>query len=208
MVMALTPAGVANAASSTSTTAQPDAVRPTAVAVGGGFGVAQVLGPFNIRAAHSQKCLDVMGGPAATGNGILIQQFDCLGAAQTNQLWYLVYESNGNWLLKPYHALFYDRCLDVIGGVGATNNGVRVHQFTCLGATQTNQRWFFTDGGERYLNGVLWPTYQIHPAHANDKCLDVRGGPAATGNGVPVQQYQCQGLSQTNQIWFTIPVNG
>ncbi|GAB3937366.1 hypothetical protein GCM10027614_15470 [Micromonospora vulcania] len=110
--------------------------------------MAQVLGPFNIRAAHSQKCLDVMGGPAATGNGILIQQFDCLGAAQTNQLWYLVYESNGNWLLKPYHALFYDRCLDVIGGVGATNNGVRVHQFTCLGATQTNQRWFFTDGAK------------------------------------------------------------
>lgn len=43
----------------------------------------------NIVGRDSGRCLDVRGGPGQGANGTPIQIYDCLGAAQTNQLWYL-----------------------------------------------------------------------------------------------------------------------
>jgi len=55
---------------------------------GGKVGTQAVFGPYNLRAVHSNKCLDVIGGPGATGNGVHVQQYDCLGFGQSNQRWY------------------------------------------------------------------------------------------------------------------------
>ncbi|MEU2451162.1 RICIN domain-containing protein [Streptomyces sp. NPDC012765] len=44
-------------------------------------------GKYNIRAVHSGKCLDVEGGTGATGDGVNVHQWSCLGSGQTNQQW-------------------------------------------------------------------------------------------------------------------------
>jgi hypothetical protein len=44
---------------------------------------------YQLNAMHSGKCLDVTGGTGAIDNGTRVQQWDCLGNAQTNQHWYL-----------------------------------------------------------------------------------------------------------------------
>ena len=39
-------------------------------------------------------------------------------------------------------------------------------------------------------------------------CLDLTGGPSATWNGVPAQQWTCLGIAQTNQQFEFTPVSG
>src|SRR3954470_15773700 len=95
--------------------------------------------PYNIRAAHSGKCLDVAGGPGATANGTGLQQYDCLGAAQSNQMF--TFTPTGDGSTYYVAALSSGKCLDVAGGVAATANGVTLQQFDCLGYAQANQRW-------------------------------------------------------------------
>lgn len=189
-VMALMPAHGAAAADGAAARTPIDAVRVTAA---DGVGTAAVYGPFNIRALHSGKCLDVTGGPSATGDGVRVQHYACLGASQTNQHWYLVEAGNGWYQIKPRHAM--SRCLDVIGG--GTGDGVGIQQYTCLGTTQANQLWGL-------FNVVGDAAFQLRPRHAQSKCLDVTGGTGATGNGIPVQQYACLGTA--NQYWYLTTV--
>ncbi|MFD9359788.1 RICIN domain-containing protein, partial [Streptomyces sp. NPDC060031] len=94
---------------------------------------------YDIRAVHSGKCLDVAGGTSATGDGADVHQWTCLGTAQTNQQWYLTDAGNGTFYIQAVHS---GKCLDVAGGTSATGDGADVHQWTCLGASQTNQRWY------------------------------------------------------------------
>jgi len=91
---------------------------------------------YNLVATHSGKCLDVTGGPAATGNQVPIKQYACTGA--TNQQFRLQYHTleDPRVNLVARHS---QKCLDVIGGTGATGNNVAIQQYTCLGAGQTNQ---------------------------------------------------------------------
>lgn len=156
------------------------------------FGIQSVY--FQIRAQHSGKCLDVTGGIGATGDGVPVQQWTCLGSGQLNQLWQLVDTGDGvTYYVKAFHS---GKCLDVRGGTAATGDGVPVQQWTCLGYGQSNQRWDLNYAGGNY--------YYLSPAHAPDKCLDVTGGTAATGDGVPVQQWACLGSAQTNQKWLLL----
>ena len=92
---------------------------------------------FQLVAAHSGKCLDVTGGPTATSNGARVQQWQCLDASQTNQLWRVAQVGSKVQLI----AVHSGKCLDVIGGPGATVNGTKLQQWDCLGAGQTNQLW-------------------------------------------------------------------
>lgn len=147
--------------------------------------VAATFGPYIIVADHSGRCLDVIGGPAATGNGVRVQQWDCLGPAQTNQLWYFTEMGDGSYNIWAAHS---GKCLDVVGGTGAIGDGTDVQQFSCLGPAQTNQRWFFDS--ERNI----W-------AYHSGRCLDIRGGPGATGNGARAQQWGCFWPSTANQRW-------
>ncbi|GLY42994.1 hypothetical protein Amsp01_090170 [Amycolatopsis sp. NBRC 101858] len=161
-------------------------------AADGSTRVATVYGPFNVRAVHSGKCLDVTGGPAATGDGAPVQQWTCLGAGQTNQMWYFADTGDG----RTYDAIAVHsgKCLDVVGGTAAVGNGVRVQQWTCLGYAQSNQRWalYTQDSGA---------TTSIVVQHSG-KCLDVTGGTAAVADGTPVQQWTCLSNAQTNQRWY------
>ena len=164
----------------------------TAVTASGQQGLAaEVAG--NLVAVHSGRCLDVVGGPPATGNGVPIQQWDCLGSTQTNQIWNFQNETYaGGYYYYNLVAANSGKCLDVVGGPTATDNGVPIQQWDCLGSTQTNQQW-------RVVTIKLG--LQIIARHSG-KCLDVTGGTAATDNGVPIQQWDCLGVTQTNQLWY------
>jgi hypothetical protein len=148
--------------------------------------------PYNLRAAHSGKCMDVMGGTGATANGAAVQQYDCLGAAQSNQHWTFTPTGDGStYYVKALHS---GKCLDVAHGTGAIDNGAHVQQYDCLGYAQSNQRWEVVSTGDPL-------TYYVKAAHSG-RCLDVRGGTGATDNLVPLQQWDCLGYAQTNQRWF------
>ena len=142
---------------------------------------------FQIVAAHSNKCLDVTGGTGATANGISVQQWDCLGTSQTNQIWRMIPVGNAFQLVAAHSG----KCLDVTGGTTATSNGARVQQWQCLGASQTNQLWRVAHVGSKV---------QLIAVHSG-KCLDVIGGLGATANGTKLQQWDCLGAGQTNQLW-------
>jgi ricin-type beta-trefoil lectin protein/putative metal-binding protein len=148
--------------------------------------------PYNLRAAHSGRCLDVTGGPGAIANGTGIQQWDCLGPGQSNQMWN--FKPSGDGSTYTVTALNSGRCLDVRGGTGALSNGTLVQQWDCLGYAQANQRWQVSSSGDG-------STYYLKAVHSG-RCLDVRGGLAATGNGAVLQQWDCLGYAQANQRWY------
>ena len=80
------------------------------------------------------------------------------------------------------------KCMDVSGG--GTSDGTPVLQWTC-GSGKSNQNWEFlpTSGGY----------YRIVSQNAPALGLDVTGGPAAVGNGTPIQIWTYGG--GTNQQW-------
>lgn len=190
--MAGTTAPAAYAYGVTSAAAPPAGVAPDADVRRDGTVRLLSTGPLTIRAAHSKKCLDVTGGVGALGDGVPVQQWQCLGPGQTNQQWYLTATGDGSsYYVTARHS---GKCLDVAGGVGATANGIGVQQWQCLGYHQENQRWrlYSADGGM---------TIYLIAVHSG-KCLDVTGGTGATDNGIRVQQWQCLGYAQTNQRWY------
>ena len=67
---------------------------------------------FQLKINSSGKCVDVTG--VSTADGALLQQWDCLGGGQTNQLWDII-PIEGDW---PYIALRVQhsgKCADVLG---------------------------------------------------------------------------------------------
>ncbi len=52
----------------------------------------------------SNKCLDVYGGPSATGDNVPLVQWDCLGRDQTNQLFKFVPVSSGYYNIQAQHS--------------------------------------------------------------------------------------------------------
>jgi len=84
------------------------------------------------------------------------------------------------------------KCLDVTGV--SQDNGAPLQMYDCLGAAQTNQRFYLF-----YVRGSGTPgRYQIVAQHSG-KCLDVAY--ASTAEGAPIIQYDCQGYTHYNQIW-------
>lgn len=57
---------------------------------------------YQIRAAHSGKCLDVEG--VSYNPGARIQQYDCIGPNQTNQVFRRVNYQGGVWQLMAVHS--------------------------------------------------------------------------------------------------------
>jgi len=83
-----------------------------------------------------------------------------------------------------------NHCLDITGVSQA--NGALAQMYTCLGGQQYNQVFYFWA-----IEGS--PTrYQITPAHSW-KCLDIQG--VSTADGARVQQYDCLGPTQYNQVF-------
>ncbi|MBB5959668.1 hypothetical protein FHS29_006289 [Saccharothrix tamanrassetensis] len=140
---------------------------------------------YNIKPAHTFKCLDIEGVSQATGAPA--QQWDCLGFAQLNQQFTLRDAGGGAVYIVAQHS---GKCLDVSGASQA--DGADVWQWDCI-AGQPNQRWSIDYAG----NGL----YTIKALHSN-KCLDIRG--VGTANGAKAQQWTCLGNNQLNQRWVLV----
>lgn len=143
---------------------------------------------YQIKAVHSGKCLDISGGPDATGNGVPALQWECTGAS--NQAWRVVPVSDGYFKLIAVHS---GKALDVQGGTIATANGVIVGQWDFNNAD--NQLWRMTQDADG--------SYRISAKHSG-KSLDVNGGPGAVENGARVQQWEDVGAA--NQRWHLVAI--
>ena len=89
---------------------------------------------YEVRALHSDKCLDVEGPSVADGANV--HQFGCRDTS--NQRW-LLFPSGavGYYEIRAFHS---DKCLDVYRSL--TTNGTNVQQYTCRGTN--NQFWRLT----------------------------------------------------------------
>jgi hypothetical protein len=151
-------------------------------------------GFFKIVSRATGKVLDVTGGPAAIGNGVPIQQWSDNGG--TNQQWDLriaaIDMGNAETWFK-FISRSSGKVLDVIGGSGATADGVQIQQWSDNGGT--NQQW------------LLLPVRNVCKivSQSSGKVLAVEGGPfgvAATADGAPIQQWSDNG--GTNQHWWLV----
>jgi len=183
LVVAAIALGGIGGASATGAAAQSTADSGQAV----GQGIQTVF--FQIRVRHTDKCLDL--NTAAVdpkADGVPVQQWNCLGPEQKNQLWRLIDNGDGTYTVK---SLFSGKCLDA-SEVG-TANGTKVGQWTCTGLS--NQRWNFD-----FVSNDFY--YWIRPAYDASNCLDVDTGVAnPAGNGVPVQLWDCLPSEPHNQLW-------
>ncbi|ALG06023.1 RICIN domain-containing protein [Kibdelosporangium phytohabitans] len=154
-------------------------------------GTASAVVFFQIRAQHSDKCIEVDGGVGAVQDGARVVQRTCGDNKQSNQLWKLIDAGNGVYRVSALHS---GKCLDVSGA--GTGDGVPIQQWACLGDNQTNQRWrieWAVDGGY----------YRFFPVHVySRKCLDIAG--SSTADGTPVLQWECIGYQQANQKYRLI----
>ena len=93
-------------------------------------------GDFNLKINSTGKCVDVTG--VSTADGAYLQQWDCLGAGQTNQLWRVI-PIAGQPPYVAFQAKHSGKCADVLGQ--GTGNGVRIGQWSCWWGG--NQQWSF-----------------------------------------------------------------
>jgi hypothetical protein len=140
---------------------------------------------INLKPVQSGKCLDVKAEDGAK-NGAGVQQWDCYGPGQTNQIWSLLPAGEGYFQIVAMHS---NKCLDVRRS--SKDDGAIVQQYACGDPGTKNQLW--------RLQAVGGGAYQIIAKHSS-KCLDVRGEEAGA-NGARVQQWKCKDERPTNQLW-------
>ncbi len=146
-----------------------------------GADVAAAADYYEVRARHSNKCLDVA--YASTSHGANVIQADCWGGR--NQQWRLEYAGGDAYYLIARHS---DMCLDVAHA--SYLHGANVIQAYCWGGQ--NQRWklVHTDSG----------FYRLVAKHSN-MCLDVAHGSIA--HGANVLQATCW-YPGYNQQWVRV----
>lgn len=137
--------------------------------------------PTTVIAQHSNKCLDVRGGPQEIDDGAPIEQWTCTGAS--NQSWTLNDRGGEQYELVASNS---NKCVEVTAG--ATQNGAGIQQAACNG--QPKQLW--------KLRNKSGNVYEIVNAPSN-RCLDVTGGPTATADGALTELWDCTG--SPNQAW-------
>jgi hypothetical protein len=136
-------------------------------------------GTSELKAVHSNKCVDVS--KASLANGARIQQWRCAGVDQ--QRWRLKDVGGGQHELIGVGS---GKCIQVKGS--SQNNGASIEQWDCSGAP--NQLWNLVSKGSGQ--------YQIRSV-SSGKCLDVPG--SSLDNAIPLQQYTCgSGKNQIFQI--------
>lgn len=91
-------------------------------------------GEYQLKINSTGKCVDVAW--ASTANGAYLQQYDCLGPNQANQLWRVI-PIAGQPPYVAFQAKHSNLCADVLGQ--GTGNGVRVGQWECWWGG--NQQW-------------------------------------------------------------------
>ncbi|MEU8817409.1 RICIN domain-containing protein [Actinoplanes sp. NPDC048796] len=136
-----------------------------------------------IKAAHSNLCLNVLGG--VTDNDAEIGQYSCSDAKSPMRV---VPQSGGTFQIV---VVYDNKCLNVYKG--ATDLNTPIHQYTCS-ATATNNLWRFEP-----VDGKT--TYHIVSVQSG-KCLNVKTG--LTDPKTPVVLYNCQGPTALNDQ-FSFP---
>lgn len=136
-------------------------------------------GIYVIKARHSGKALDVVGG--STGNGALIHQWEAYDNFPSQE-WQVTSLGNGYYSIKNINS---NKALDVQGG--STDEGAAIHQWDAY-TNFPSQEWKITATD----NGF----YKIEN-HNSNKALDVYG--ASTDNGALVNQFTYTG--GLNQQW-------
>jgi len=131
----------------------------------------------NIVAWSSGQCVDVQA--QWVTDGANVQQWTCVGTE--NQQWSLIPTGDGYYYIVARHS---GKCLDVYA-VWVTD-GANVQQWTCV--ANSNQQWRLDPIPP--VDGVAG--YFIVARHSQ-KCLDLYY--AQTGDGVNIQQMQCNGGS-------------
>jgi hypothetical protein len=138
-----------------------------------------------IVAQHSGKCLDVTGGPQATGNGAPLEQYKCTGAS--NQSWTVNDTGAGLFELVASNS---HKCAEAAGG--GTDDRTPIQQATCNRLAR--QLWRLRDNG----SGI----FEIVNVGAN-RCLDVTGGPQQQEDEAKAELWRCTG--ELNQAWALTP---
>jgi hypothetical protein len=82
----------------------------------------------------------------------------------------------------PVVAKHSGKCLDVLGGPGATLNGAPLEQWECTGAS--NQSWTLVDVGSGQIELV---------AQHSGKCIEVNSDVAVPADGTAIKQTDCTG---------------
>ena len=143
-------------------------------------------GWVNVISKNSGKCLDMAGGPAATWQTDLAQQWTCLGDKQTNQHFEFVPVTGGYEMKVRNSGL----ALQLLGGLTAPR-GASIEQWPY--EAQLFQTW------------RLLPTpdgaFKIQAA-SSGQCVDV--DEQSKVNGAKVTQYTC--VNQTNEEWTFVPM--
>lgn len=92
-------------------------------------------GDFQLKINSTGKCVDVTN--VSYADGAWLQQWDCLGAGQTNQLWKVIPIAGSPYV--AFQAKHSGKCADVTGS--STSNNIRLQQWTCHWGG--NQQWSF-----------------------------------------------------------------
>jgi hypothetical protein len=129
---------------------------------------------------HSGLCLDVRGGPQATNDGALIEQWTCTGA--TNQNWTMRPAGSGQIELVAENS---GKCIQTVAG--GTVNQTGLEQRACDGSA--GQRW-------TRQNLAAGLEYRFQHVQSN-RCLDIPG--SSTAAGALAQIFDCTG--NPNQTW-------
>jgi hypothetical protein len=140
-----------------------------------------------LKAAHSNKCLNVQGGGSATSTPII--QFTC-GDTYPNDKFRIRPMGAGTFQIIANSS---NLCLNVKGGL--TANSTPVIQFTCVD-TAANNLWSF-------VPVVGKPTFRI-VSKQSGKCLNVQGG--SSDNSIPLIIFTCvTGSTPTNDQFYFPP---
>jgi hypothetical protein len=132
-------------------------------------------------AQNSGKCLDVIGGPSATGNGVQLEQWSCVSGA-TNQAYTLQDVGGGRYQMV---VSLSNKCVGTVNG--GTTVGTRIEQRDCAGLPQ--QLW-------SVANTSTAGKYRITSAPSG-LCLEVSSGSSA--DGALADLGTCAGSA--NQTW-------
>jgi hypothetical protein len=139
-------------------------------------------------AQNSGKCLDVIGGPSATGNGAKLEQWSCVSGA-ANQAFTLQDMGGGHYQMI---ASLSNKCVGTVNG--GTTPGTLIEQRDCAGLPQ--QMWSMKSASTA-------GRYQIVSAPSG-LCLEVSSG--STADGALTDLGNCSG--GTNQAWaMTVPAS-
>jgi hypothetical protein len=150
-----------------------------------GMAIAKVWGM--VTSQQSGKILDIAGGPAATGAGAVLQQWQIIPDAP-NQRFRFEQLSDGSYRIRARHS---NKVLDVAGG--SPDNGAGLIQWDWHGGA--NQRFDVADLGDGFV--------RITARHSG-RVLDVTG--FSRDNGARIIQWDWHGGA--NQRWrFGVPID-